>query len=250
MVDTYLKNHSGFILSPITGVLEDVVSASAGVGKGIETYPLCDYVMQSAFLKMTGYQEQKMKCICWELATHDYEYRYMRFTQSKLGECSNYKEKNMVYQDLIQQINKHSAAPFDLASLDKRTMLADLKRSINDIFLSSNLLIWAQKSYNEYEDIWKDVKASFFANNEKNLFTSTAAGQHSMQDMYNEHLYKHRNRIAHNTLSYQQNLPTLKSLMADDYHYNNYFIYFSLLILIDETVRKLYGRYLEVLEEL
>src|SRR5688572_16987320 len=87
-----LNNHTEFILSPTTDILRDVVSASAGIGHGIETYPLCDYVMQSAFLKMTGFQEQKMKCICWELATNDYEYRY-EFTKNPLGECSSYKEK-------------------------------------------------------------------------------------------------------------------------------------------------------------
>ena len=67
-----MNNHTEFILSPITGILKDVVSASTGIGSGIETYPLCDYIMQSVFLKMTGFQEQKMKCICWELATNDY----------------------------------------------------------------------------------------------------------------------------------------------------------------------------------
>lgn len=62
-------NHNKFILLPISEILKDVATASVGVGTGIETYPLCDYVMQSVFLKMTGSQEQKMKCICWELAS-------------------------------------------------------------------------------------------------------------------------------------------------------------------------------------
>ncbi len=88
-------NHNKFILSPVSNILKDVVSASSGIGDGIETYPLCDYVMQSVFLKMTGAQEQKMKCIVWELATNDYDYRYERFTKSPLGECSNYTEKKL-----------------------------------------------------------------------------------------------------------------------------------------------------------
>jgi hypothetical protein len=40
--------------------------------------------MQSIFIKMTGFQEQKLKCIVWELATDDYEYRYHKLTD-KLG---------------------------------------------------------------------------------------------------------------------------------------------------------------------
>ena len=31
--------------------------------------------MQSIFMKMTGAQEQKMKCICWEIATIDFDLR-------------------------------------------------------------------------------------------------------------------------------------------------------------------------------
>jgi hypothetical protein len=248
MKDTYLKNHNNFILSPITSILKDVVSASAGVGKGIETYPLCDYIMQSVFLKMTGFQEQKMKCICWELATNDYEYRYVRFTQSRLGECSSYKEKNMIYQDLIKQIKKHSSLSFDPNSLDKNQMLSDINTYVKDVFKNTNLLIWAQKSYNDYLSIWNSVSATFFANDEKNLFTGTP--QYSLKEMYENHLYSQRNRTAHNTLSYQQNLPTLKTLVIENYKYENYFIYFSLLILIDELFKELYTRYLKIIEEL
>ena len=83
------NTHSDFIFSPITEVLKDAVTASSGIGNGIETFPLYDYVMQSTFLKATGFQEQKMKCICWEIATFDYEYRY-EFTKTPLGECSSY----------------------------------------------------------------------------------------------------------------------------------------------------------------
>ena len=104
-----MKNHKDFILSPITNILYDVASASAGVGSGIETYPLCDYIMQSAFLKMTGFQEQKMKCICWELASNDYEYRYKEIYSKILGECSHYDDKNKIYKDLIALIKNHSS---------------------------------------------------------------------------------------------------------------------------------------------
>mgnify|MGYP003475307783 FL=1 len=99
-------NHNNFILSPVSDILKDMISATSGIGDGIETYPLCDYIMQSTFLKMTGAQEQKMKCIVWELATYDYEYRYFRFTQKPLGECSSYDDKQKIYKDLIDQIQK------------------------------------------------------------------------------------------------------------------------------------------------
>jgi hypothetical protein len=241
-------NHSKFILSPISDILKDVSTASIGVGAGIETYPLCDYVMQSVFLKLTGAQEQKMKCICWELATNDYEYRYFRFTQRRLGECSDYSEKKEVYKDLVKQINKGDSTFTLLTQNERANILSNTNLSIESIFTDSNLLIWAQKSYNEYKEIWANILKTHFANDKDNLFTGTNG--YSLIQIYENHLYKHRNRVAHNTLSYQQNLPTLKTLIHENYKYENYFIYFSILILIDKTFIELYKKYLDSLENI
>lgn len=92
--------HKDFILEPISGLLKDAVAASSGIGYGIETFPLCDYIVQSVFLKLTGFQEQKMKCICWEMASVDFEYRYV-FTKNPLGECSSYTEKQKIYIEVV-----------------------------------------------------------------------------------------------------------------------------------------------------
>ena len=156
-------NHNKFILSPVSNILKDVVSASSGIGDGIETYPLCDYVMQSVFLKMTGAQEQKMKCIVWELATNDYDYRYERFTKSPLGECSNYTEKKTIYNDLIKQIEKYIGSSFVLNTNKKNNILQKTNKLITDTFLGTNLLIWTQMSFNEYEIIWNDISDEYFA---------------------------------------------------------------------------------------
>ena len=120
-------NHNNFILSPIGEILKDMVSASSGVGNGIESFPLLDYIMQATFLKMTGAQEQKMKCIGWELATYDYEYRY-KFTQKPLGECSSYDEKEKIFNDIIYQIVKHGKKEFDIYSIDKQKLLTKTKQ--------------------------------------------------------------------------------------------------------------------------
>jgi hypothetical protein len=245
--------HKNFILSPINDILEEVISASIGIGNGIETYPLCDYVMQSVFLKMTGAQEQKMKCICWELASNDYEYRYYRFTQNKLGECSNSKEKKEVYKDLVEQIMKHGSIKFDDININKLDILNKTESMIESAFSDTNLLIWAKKSFDEYTQIWGRISEDYFAKNEKNLFSNinniSGSVGISLEEMYDNHLYKHRNRVAHNTLSYQQNLPTLKALVQDDYKYNNYFIYFAILVLIDNIFIDLYKNYIQKLEE-
>lgn len=75
------------------------------------------------------------------------------------------------------------------------------------------------------------------------LFTATSTGI-SLLKIYEDHLYRRRNRIAHNTQSYQQNLPTLKTLVNDDYLYENYFVHFSLLVLIDNIFIELFRKYI------
>lgn len=242
-----MNNHKDFILSPITDILSDVISANAGIGSGIETFPLCDYVMQSVFLKMTGFQEQKMKCICWEMATNDYEYRY-EFTKSPLGECSNYKDKQNIYKDLIKQIKKQNSVFNISTDINKVNILSNTTSEIIDKFSDTNLSIWIQKSFNEYRIIWSGISYQYFANDDSNLF-KIISGENLLKKIYDDHLYKHRNRIAHNTQSYQQNLPTLKTLLNEDYKYDNYFIFFSVLILIDNIFIELYKKYLNALED-
>ncbi|HMG83119.1 MAG TPA: hypothetical protein VK559_08800 [Ferruginibacter sp.] len=240
--------HTKFILLPISETLKDAVSASAGIGSGIETFPMCDYVMQSVFLKMTGFQEQKLKCVCWELATIDFEYRYDYNTKT-VGERSSYNDKQSIYKDLIEQIKKRSAS-FKVANdIDKSKILIVVSQKIKTIFDKTNLSIWSQKNFNEYETIWSEIKKKHFANDETNLFTATKEEEISLQRIYRDHLYRYRNKIAHNTQSYQQNLPTLKTLVSKDYKYENYFIWLSTLVLIDEIFIELYKKYLMTFDD-
>lgn len=94
-----------FILTPIVNILQDTVNACKGIGRGIETQSLGEYVLQTTFLKMTGAQEQKLKSICWEMATDDYDYRY-QYLKKNYGECSLYSDKSCVYRDLLVKLNK------------------------------------------------------------------------------------------------------------------------------------------------
>jgi hypothetical protein len=246
MKTMHLNNHTDFILSPITEILKNVVLASAGIGSGIETFPLCDYIMQSVFLKMTGFQEQKMKCVTWELATFDYDYRRTLLSNDdRLGECSSYSDKNKIYKRLVAQIQK-SNPRFDIKSnLDNNKILQETVLGIKTLFANTNLSIWAQSSFLEFVNKNAFIKKEHFAcvdaNGKTNLFENV------LQDKY-EILYNHRNRIAHNTQSYQQNLPTLKTLVSDNYQYENYFLHFSILVLIDKIFIELYKKYLEILE--
>lgn len=264
-----MHSHTEFILSPISKILEDVVSASTGIDSGIETYPLHDYVMQSTFIKMTGFQEQKMKSICWVMATNDFEYRY-EFTKTPLGECSSYNDKQDIYKEIIQQIKKYNPSLDALNKLKKADLFKSSIHTVRDIFKDTNLSIWAQSSFNDFETVLFGMKDDCFSNtnldiNSKSIFIdcsncsknnrrspakcSNTSNVQNLKGIYIDHLYRHRNRIAHNTQSYQQNLPTLKTLISEDYKYENYFIFFTVLILIDKIFIELYKKYLDAIEE-
>ena len=53
---------------------------------------------------------------------------------------------------------------------------------------------------------------------------------------YEEVVHRHRNRCAHNLLSYQINLPDLDELKDKDYLRCNYVYRFIILIVIDEVL--------------
>lgn len=234
----YKGQHYKFITTPLSKILEDGVNASSGIGSGVETYPLCDYIMQSIFLKMTGAQEQKMKCICWEMATNDYKYRYEYLNTKNYGEHSNYKSKNNLYNDLIKQISG-----FDISVIS--TNVATVKSCVIEIFNDTNLCDAQDRNFLCFKSdstILKDNQIKQINGDSYPLFQS------DLQKHYEEIVYDHRNRCAHNLTSYQQNLPTLDTLASSDYIYHNYFFRFAILILIDEIFICLYKKYVEALE--
>lgn len=236
-----MSKHTDFILSPITAILREMASANAGIGNGIEAFPLSEYVMQTVFLRMTGAQEQKMKCICWELATNDYEYRYKRYGKNTLGECSTYSEKQTIYKDLMDAIEKYDSSFDVIQDIDRKDIRKETASEIKGIFLKSNLVSWSEDSFRDYLIVWPEIPNIHIAKKE-NLFENVLQEKYTL-------LYNHRNRCAHNTFSYQENLPTLKSLMDENHKYENYFVRFSLLILIDKVFIRMYRRYLKVIEE-
>lgn len=67
----------GFIKTSIMEVLQEGIAAvDCMQDGGLETFPMLEYTLQSIFLKMTGYGEQKLRFIIWEIASYDLEFRY------------------------------------------------------------------------------------------------------------------------------------------------------------------------------
>lgn len=274
-----MSKHTDFILTPITTILEEAVAATSSIGDGIDTYPLCDYIFQAIFLKMTGFQEQKMRCIAWELGTNDFEFRYWWLNKASLGTYSNYKSKNSIYTEFCKVL-KRINVDFSINDIDREDLLKNTTKKISEIFKDSNLISWARADFSYFaSDDWTDVHQFF--KDEENMFKSipteptkpekkekdSEQGYKNKLQKYNvnytkyvqnielnlkrkyKDMYDQRNRLAHNTLSYQQNLPTLAKLVNETQASRNYFIWFGLLTLIDNIFIELYRHYQEGLEE-
>lgn len=247
-----MSQHSNFILKPISDVLSDALSVLSTIGDGIDAIPVSEYLLQSTFLRMTGFQEQKLKCVVWDLATSDYTYRYERFSRKPVGECSCYEEKNLIYKDLVGILSNFG---FEITDAIRQDIFDKAKQTALDIYSQSNLVESNSLHYMEFEQyltvISKDcimAKDNLFKNvsncrdkdnNQKNRCKHGLC----MRQVFEISVYHFRNQCAHNTQSYQSNLPTLESLQSLEYRYANYFIRFFILILVDDIFRYLYGEY-------
>ena len=99
---------------------------------------------------------------------------------------------------------------------------------------------WEQHNYQKYRERWKMLA--------KYNYAEGALLCQELQEFFNDYVYAHRNRCAHNLLSFQNNLPTLKTLTDEGFVYDNYYFRFSMLILIDEVFVRLYKAYMNVME--
>lgn len=201
-------------------------------------------------MKMTGAQEQKMKCICWELATVDFEIRYDLYNNWNLGECSALSAKNKIFVILLKAISKIKDDFNPNSAIDKNSILQATKDTLIKFHRNSNINSFSSREYQEFIKIFDTIEDKcIYQILDKNqlLFSKcdncsnhkTCTKQKMLDNMYS-HMYAHRNRCAHNLMSYQQNLPSLKSLSSADYIYENYYIRFALLIIIDLIITELY----------
>lgn len=313
----FIDVHTDFILTPLFEILSDGVNACTPLQIGIENSSLGEYFMQSLFLRMTGAQEQKMKCICWVMATNDYRYRYDLLNVKQYGECSEYKHKKEVFKDLsaiirgfddtfnpltilaeqmlpegrineieiawkqrvdamrmkevesaIAKGEKDAAAkgkvfpqeskdkiksnifskPYpqqDLESLiykeRKKSFVKEVVSRLIAILDHSPLTTWAHREYLFFKEHYLDV-----LDGKQLILTANELFGSKLQKDYGIIVYEHRNRTAHNTASYQKDIPTLDILSDSGYIYKNYFFRFAILLLIDEIFVRMYKRYREL----
>ncbi len=236
--------HSKFIDTPISNILNDAVNATKGLLYRMETYPMSEYLFQSIFLKMTGASEQKLKCICWDIATTDYEYRYS-FLRNNHGECSSSKDKKDIFKEICERIMKKDET-FNLNNLipDKQIFIKEVRDVVIDNIKGTVLSQWNNKDFEFFRK-----NEGFVVDTQVKCDGNCVLGDSIWKD-YEEFVYKHRNRCAHNLESYQTNLPTLSKLSSSRHDFDNYFYRFSILILLDKISILLYDTYLKTLEKI
>ena len=157
----------------------------------------------------------------------------------KLGECSTYDSKNKIYKALFKQI-KSIDSNYEIEQSIKVRIKNNSFNKVKDMFMDTNLVTWNKKLFNDFLES-KLIKETQYLNNSNNLL------ENIIQEKYDE-IYKQRNRLAHNTQSYQQNLPDFKMLSIEKEYSRNYFLWFAILLLIDNIFIELYKIYIDLFE--
>lgn len=315
----YTDIHTEFIQTPIQTILEEGINASHSLIFGIESFPMSEYYLQSLFLRMTGAAEQKMKCILWQMATNDYQYRNKYLNYQGLGECSTYSSKNTVFKDLVTQItnikpdfniqsiwddyiydpavvaeerskweskelgsrqkkidsiikkridkgnpmtsdeidkmkNGIMNRPFNednfnnhLSANKRSSRVAQILEDVLKLSVNTSLESWRNVDLLNYKKrCQKNIKGSDVATRNKDGVNLLSG---NLVKLYNDLVYMQRNRIAHNTVSYQQNPPALDTLSSEDYYLHNYFFRFAIILIVDEVFMRLYKAYLLATKE-
>lgn len=258
-----MRKHETFILTPIANILKEAQFALAPLEGNINNYPLFDYVMQSLFLKMTGFQEQKLKCISWELATDDYALRYERYKLRPLGECSSYKDKLVVFGDLVSNLEKIKPGCALLSDSERSQIMTSTKDEIVEFCSQSPISGWVEKSLSEFKSLFEKCGTECVLYMNKGKVTEILghcenckkksnpcklAKLKSLKDIFDIAI-RHRNRCAHNISSYQQNLPALEELQKEEYVLENYLVRFAILLIVDKVFVALFRKYLEMKPE-
>lgn len=234
-----MSKHKRFIDTPITVEIEKALTAISFIEDGMNSCPLGEYMFQSLFLRMTGFQEQKLKCINWELANEDFGYRRALLkNEDRLGEYSRLDDKQAVYKRLTQYLILETGRDVDCL-INKPQIAKEAKKDIVDIFKNTRFQFWSEHHYENLKNENNLFQVGHFATN--TLLTEP------LSSLY-EQLYNDRNRWAHNTLSYQEDMPTLRLLSEVKEGSHNYFAYFTLLNLIDKIFVGLYKQFESLLE--
>ena len=232
--------HTDFILSNISDVLEDALDATTVLDQGIPHVAVCEYLLQSIYLKITGYQEQKLKCILWILANDNFDFRYRYLKEANdYRECSQLDDKCKVLKELKEILND-KGYPYQFPTKNMIDSQIDAIRSfLINRFETSIFSRCLPRDFSRFLSFSSKIHYI-----ENGYFTSSKifGGDHILTNAFKT-AYRHRNRCAHNLLSYQNNIPSLNDLATDDEGADNYFSRIFVLFLVDNVFTQMFKHY-------
>ena len=129
----------------------------------------------------------------------------------------------------------------------KKDIIDESEKCVINLIDDSKLKYWNESKYSDFKEQIRNIVsyeniAKKIVKNKDNVVYNLL--ENKIHPIY-EDLYGCRNRLAHNTLSYQDNLPSFIDMQTEDFGYNNYFVWFYLLIVIDKIMIKLYKEFCE-----
>ena len=233
--------HTDFIISDIFDVVDDAIMSTSSIGQNIAHYSLCEYLFQSVFLRLTGYQEQKLKCILWEIASDDLDFRYKYLSGSvKVNECSQLSDKNIVY-NIMKKTLEDKNHPFLFPDeIEINRQISEIKDNLISKFETSVFRKWLPREYSRFIEFSSNIRYK-----RDGYFTlkSIFGGDNYLNEAFDK-LYRHRTRCAHNLLSYQSNVPKLLDFTKDVDGSDNYFTRILLLCMIDNVFTRMFKFYI------
>ena len=152
-----------FITTSVFEILQQGIAAAECLQQdSIDTYPIQDYLLQSVFLRMTGFEEQKLRNICWEVATVDLDYRYKTLQgHVSYGEFSKLDDKKNVFALLKDKVKEYGGE-FNIES-KKDTILNEVKAEM-EVAMKDTLIVRSfPDEYHRYEIFVKTWKTEHFA---------------------------------------------------------------------------------------
>lgn len=233
--------HTDFIISDIFDVVDDAIMSTSSIGQNISHYSLCEYLFQSVFLRLTGYQEQKLKCILWEIASDDLDFRYKYLSGSvKVNECSQLSDKNIVYNILKKALEDKNHPFLFPDEIEINRQISEIKDNLISKFETSVFRKWLPREYSRFIEFSSNIRYK-----RDGYFTlkSIFGGDNYLNEAFDK-LYRHRNRCAHNLLSYQSNVPKLLDFTKDVDGSDNYFTRILLLCMIDNVFTRMFKFYI------
>ena len=120
----------------------------------------------------------------------------------------------------------------------KALFIKDIVTGLMTKMEHSPLTTWNYREYLFFKEHWTDVMSDKQLVLSDNEFLGS-----QLQGFYQQLVFEHRNRTAHNTASYMKDVPTLGAMADKGFVYKNYYFRFAILILIDEIFMRMFRKY-------